>query len=184
MTTEAERLAGEENDGAAACPNASKVGTVVIKSPLIEADAEKQFEGNVYILQSNPPELKLLVAASADGVNLKLVGNASLCELAGEVLHGKTCEAPGQLIAAFEGTPQLPFTVLRLSFSGGAQAALDTPAQCGSYTSQADFTPWSSPFIPELRLERELRAHRRPGWDGVSVFADAVCAVVDGGFDD
>ena len=68
---------GVENDGPAACPNASKVGTVLIQTPLLEGDVEKQLEGNVYVLQSNPPNLKLLLAASADGVNLKLVGNVS-----------------------------------------------------------------------------------------------------------
>ena len=37
-----------------------------------------KLEGSVYVLQSNPPELKLLVAASGDGVNLKLVGTVHL----------------------------------------------------------------------------------------------------------
>ena len=37
-----------------------------------------KLEGNVYVMQSNPPELKLLVAASGDGVNLKLVGTVHL----------------------------------------------------------------------------------------------------------
>jgi hypothetical protein len=128
---------GDGNDGPAVCPSASKVGTVTIKSPLIEQAAEKQFEGNVYVLQSNPPELKLLVAASADGVNLKLVGVAHL--------DGQT----GRITTKFEGTPELPFTDFKLSFSGGAQAALDTPSQCGTYTTTSDFTPWSSPFIAD-----------------------------------
>jgi hypothetical protein len=163
LTTDAERAAGEENNGPATCPGASKVGTVLIKSPLIEADQEKQFEGNVYVLQSNPPELRLLVAASADGVNLKLVGKASLCETAGEVLDGKTCEAPGQVIAAFEGTPQLPFTLFRLSFSGGPQAALDTPPECGTYTSNADFEPWSSPFGSHFLSSASFTLDEGPG---------------------
>ncbi len=129
---------GQENNGPASCPNASKVGTVTIKSPLIEGASEKQFEGNVYILQSNPPELQLLVAASADGVNLKLVGTVHLNE------------QTGQLTTTFDGTPALPFTVFKLSFGGGAQAALDTPTQCGTYTTTADFDPWSSPFLADF----------------------------------
>ena len=52
----------------------------MIKSPLIEGAPQKQFEGNVYLLPSNPPEVKLLVAASADGVNVKLVGIVRLDE--------------------------------------------------------------------------------------------------------
>jgi hypothetical protein len=164
-------LAGESGeqesfDAPADCPNASKVGTFTIKTPLIEADEEKQFEGDVYLLQSNPPELKLLLAGSADGVNLKIVGKTSLCEAAGEVLDGKTCEAPGQLIAAFDETPQLPFTLFKLSFSGGAQAALDTPPQCGSYTANADFTPWSSPFVSNFLQSSVFALSEGPGGGG------------------
>jgi len=149
LTTETEEREGRENTGPPSCPNASKIGTVRIQTPLIEGAAEKLFEGNVYVLQSNPPELRLLVAASADGVNLKLVGKVSLCEAQGENLDGKVCQAAGQVIAAFDRTPELPFTVFKLSFSGGPQAALDTPAQCGVYSAQADFTPWATPAIPD-----------------------------------
>ncbi len=150
LTTEAERAEGKEDNGPPACPNASKVGTVTIKSPLIEGAAEKQFEGNVYVLQSNPPEVKLLVAASADGVNLKLVG----------VVH--LDEQTGRLTTKFEGTPELPFTVFKLSFSGGPQAALDTPTQCGLYTAEADFTPWSSPFIEDFFTDARFALDEGP----------------------
>jgi hypothetical protein len=128
---------GDGNDGPASCPSASKVGTVTIRTPLLEAAAEKELVGNVYVLQSNPPELKLLVAASADGVNLKLVGTVHLNE------------QTGRLTTTFEGTPELPFTSFKLAFSGGAQAALDTPAACGVYTTSSDFTPWASPFVSD-----------------------------------
>ncbi|MGA9286445.1 MAG: hypothetical protein WBV85_13495 [Solirubrobacteraceae bacterium] len=142
LTTEAEKAEGKEDNGPPDCPSASRVGAVIIKSPLIEDASEKQFEGNVYVLRSNPPELKLLVAASADGVNLKLVG----------IVH--LDEQTGQLVTTFAGTPALPFTDLKLAFSGGAQAALATPTQCGSYGAAqgfaADFAPWASPFVADV----------------------------------
>jgi uncharacterized repeat protein (TIGR01451 family) len=128
----------------AACPKASKVGVDEIETPLLA----HSLKGNVYVLQSNPPNLKLLVVAEGEGVELKLVGKVSLCEAQGETLDGKSCEAPGQLIASFEETPELPFTDFKLSFSGGAQAALTTPATCGTYTSSTSFTPWSA-GLPE-----------------------------------
>jgi uncharacterized repeat protein (TIGR01451 family) len=151
LTTEAEKMRGEEDNGPPSCPGASKVGTVKIKSPLIEGAAEKEFEGNVYVLQSNPPELKLLVAASADGVNLKLVG----------VVH--LDEQTGRLTTTFQGTPELPFTVFKLSFSGGPQAALDTPVQCGTYTTTADFTPWASPFVADFPTNATFNITEGPG---------------------
>jgi uncharacterized repeat protein (TIGR01451 family) len=133
----AEAHVGDGNDGPASCPSASKVGTVTIRTPLVEAAAEKELVGNVYVLQSNPPELKLLVAASADGVNLKLVGTVHLNE------------QTGRLTTTFEGTPELPFTSFKLSFSGGAQAALETPTACGVYATTSDFTSWASPFVSD-----------------------------------
>jgi hypothetical protein len=123
---EEERFAGPPD-----CPNASKVGTVQIATPLLK----ENLEGNVYVLQSNPPDLKLLIAASGEGVNLKLVGHVHLNE------------STGQLTTTFSETPELPFTDLKLSFSGGAQAALDTPTQCGEHTTSSDFTPWSTPAV-------------------------------------
>jgi uncharacterized repeat protein (TIGR01451 family) len=139
---------GEEErfDGPASCPDAAKVGEDEIETPLLS----KALKGNVYILQSNPPHLKLLVAASGEGVNLKLVGDVELCETTGQVINGKACEAPGQLVTTFNETPALPFTDFKLSFSGGAQAALDTPTQCGTYTTTSDFTPWSAPAVGEV----------------------------------
>ncbi len=112
------------------CPADSKVGTVTIETPLLP----DKLEGDVYVLQSNPPHLKLLVAASGDGVNLKLVGEVDLNT------------STGQLTTTFSGTPQLPFSDFKLTFNGGAHAALSTPLTCGTYAADTLFTPWSSPL--------------------------------------
>ena len=133
LTTEAEKAEGKEDDGPPECPSAAKVGTVQIATPLLK----EKLEGNVYVLQSDPPNLKLLVAASGEGVNLKLVGDVHLNE------------QTGQLVTTFNETPELPFTDFKLSFSGGAQAALATPTGCGAYTATSDFTPWSTPEVSD-----------------------------------
>ena len=125
------------DEAAPSCPIASKVGTDSIATPLLP----DKLEGNVYVLESNPPHLQLLVAASGDGVNLKLVGEVHLNE------------STGQLTTTFKRTPEFPFTVFKLSFSGGAQAALVTPTTCGTYATNADFTPWSSPFVSDAPSE-------------------------------
>jgi hypothetical protein len=115
----------------AACPYASRVGTASIKAPLIEGDTEKEFEGNIYLLGSNPPELKLLVAVSADGVNLKLVLDVDLNESTGRVTF------------VLHELPQLPLGELKLDFVGGAEALLVTPPSCGVVTTSTELTPWS-----------------------------------------
>jgi hypothetical protein len=130
LTTPAEEVAGEENNGPAHCPNASQVGTDEIETPVLS----KALKGDVYVMPFNPPHLKLLVTAQGEGVFLKLVAAVNLDE------------STGRLTTTFEKTPELPFTDFKLSFSGGAQAALSTPAKCGTYTTTSDFTPWSSPF--------------------------------------
>ena len=136
---------GEEErfDGPADCPNASKVGTVQVLTPLLK----EPLEGSVYVLQSSPPEVKLLVTASGEGVYGKLIGEVSLCRGEGEVLDGERCQAGSQVIARFSDTPEFPITSFKLSFDGGARAALATPAECGQYAASSDFTPWSTPEV-------------------------------------
>lgn len=136
LTTPEEKARGEEDDGPAECPGASKVGTVQIRTPLLE----EELAGNVYVLPSNPPNLELLVAANdpVDGIYLKLVGHVHLDE------------ATGRITTTFSETPQLPFSSFKLSFTGGAKAALSTPTHCGLYTTSTELTPWSAPFGREV----------------------------------
>ena len=61
-----------------------------------------------------------------------------------------------------ENTPRDAVHAFKLSFSGGAQAALGTPTQCGTYTSSSDFTPWSSTVCPGPFPRGELPDHRGP----------------------
>jgi hypothetical protein len=133
LTTPAEEAEGRENNGPAHCPNASQVGTDEIETPLLA----KALKGDVYVMPSNPPHVRLLVTAQGEGVFLKLVGNVNLDE------------STGRLTTTFEKTPELPFTDFKLSFSGGAQAALSTPTQCGTYTSTSDFAAWASPIVED-----------------------------------
>jgi hypothetical protein len=150
LTTPAEEAAGEEDDGPAHCPNASQVGTDEIETPLLA----KSLKGDVYVLDSNPPHLKLLVTAEGEGVFLKLVGDVNLDE------------ETGQLVTTFEKTPELPFTDFKLSFSGGAQAALTTPLRCGAYATTSDFTAWSSPITGDAFPESEFVIASGPGGSG------------------
>jgi hypothetical protein len=138
---------GIGTEGPASCPEASRVGGVEISSPLLR----DKLEGAVYVLQSNPPDLKLLVTASADGVYLKLVGDVHLNE------------ATGRLTTTFDETPELPFTDFKLSFSGGAQAALSTPTACGVYSTSGDFAPWSSPLEEDALLSSSFAITAGPG---------------------
>ena len=129
----------EFTSDAPSCPDASKVATVKIKTPLLR-DA---LEGAVYLaapqnfagaLENPFGALVAMYIVAKDPVSGVLVK-----------LPGKVTPDPvtGQLVATFEHTPQLPFDELELHFFGGDRAPLSTPASCGRYTTSASITPWS-----------------------------------------
>jgi uncharacterized repeat protein (TIGR01451 family) len=134
-------------EGPPTCPASSKIGEAEIETPLIKG----KLTGNVYILQSQPPDIKLVAAASGDGANLKLQGTLEL--------NGAT----GQPTLTLAETPQLPLATLRVVFDGGAQAVLATPPICGQYTTDADFTPSSSPAGQDVLLSKSFAIESGPG---------------------
>jgi hypothetical protein len=129
------------------CPNESKIGTAKIKTP----DLSGPLEGAVYLAsqqsfsvfpQENPFEANLamyiVVEDPTVGVLVKLAGKV---ELGGEA--GVEGLAPGEIRSTFENNPQLPFEDAELHFFGGERAPLATPSRCGTYTTNATYTPWS-----------------------------------------
>lgn len=125
--------------GPAACPEDSTIGTVEVDTPLLE----HPLHGAVYLAtqEDNPfHSLLAIYVAVYDPITGVVV------KLAGEV---KAEEGTGRLTTTFKENPQLPFEDFKLHFFGGSQAALTTPATCGTKTVTTDLTPWSSPEAPD-----------------------------------
>jgi hypothetical protein len=122
-----------ESSNEPTCPEASKVGSVEIETPLLP----DRLTGSVYLAeQDNNPFgslLALYVTAQADGVLVKVSG------------HVEPDPLTGQLRTTFANNPQVAFSSFKLHFFGGPRAPLATPKVCGSYTTTSVLTPWSAP---------------------------------------
>ncbi len=118
------------------CPQSSKVGTVIAKSPLIDEKAE----GSIYIAEPYRNPYGTLIAIY---MILKIPDRGVIVKLPGKVELGAQT---GQLRASFgDGAfpiPQLPVESFHLHFREGARAPLVTPAACGRYESTAHFESW------------------------------------------
>jgi hypothetical protein len=127
--------------GANFCPDAAKVGTVKIVSPLLPPG--QPLEGAVYLATPAPfeePGHNPFGTSVAMYIVAKDPISGTLVKLPGKVtLHQQT----GRISSTFENTPQLAFEDAELHFFGGERAPLATPAHCGVYTTEATFTPWS-----------------------------------------
>ncbi len=119
------------------CPEASKVGSVEVETPLLE----EPLGGAVYVgeQQSDDPQsgkmFRLFLVAEGSGIRVKLEGGV------------KADPVTGQLTTTFENNPQVPFSQLRLRMFGGQDAALATPPMCGAKTVEVHMTSWSGKSV-------------------------------------
>ena len=84
----------------------------------------------------------MVIDDPVSGTLAKIPFEVQLCESAVQIIQGVSCHAPGQLVTTAVNTPELPFEDLELHFFGGERAPLRTPSHCGTYTTEASFTPW------------------------------------------
>jgi hypothetical protein len=118
------------------CPNASKLGDFEVVSPLFEG----RFDGAIYLAKAYDNPFGTLVAVY---LVARLPERGVIVKLAGRIDPDPDT---GNLVATFDGLPQLPYTDLDLTFRTGQRAFLVTPPACGAATSRIDAYPWALAF--------------------------------------
>jgi hypothetical protein len=118
----------------AGCPEASKIGEVKIKTPLLEEEAS----GSLYVATPHDNPFGSLIALY---LVAKIPERGILIKQAGKVTADPNT---GRLTTTFDDLPQLPFSSFDLHFREGGRAPLLNPPACGTYDVVTRFVPWSA----------------------------------------
>ncbi|MFP5389389.1 MAG: hypothetical protein ACLGG5_08830, partial [Thermoleophilia bacterium] len=154
------------------CPDAAKLGTVEVTSPLLVQRNEahevaldpqegtpipEPLHGSLYLAKpfANPfgslVAVYLVIEDQRTGIVAKLAG------------EGELDPATGQVTTYFEENPELPLEDVRVHLFGGARGAFTTPPTCGKFTTETDLTPWSSPEGEDAFPEDSFQTALAPG---------------------
>ena len=120
------------------CPDDSKIGTVEVDTPLLEAP----MPGEVYLAEpyANPFNSLLAIYIGVDDKQRGIVA-----KFAGQL---EADPNTGRLVATVDEQPQLPLENIRIRLKQGPHGALRTPPTCGGYTTKSELTPYSAPGSP------------------------------------
>jgi hypothetical protein len=133
-----------------ACPNNSNIGSFQVETPLVveqQTGFQQIIKGSIYLAE---PDDKATSAPGAENPFDALIafylvarapGNGILVKVAGKLVPDPQS---GQLVAVFEGLPQIPYTNLHIHFREGQRAPLATAAACGTYETGVEMTPWQT----------------------------------------
>ena len=136
--TDAQLRLGQE--GPAQCPDSSKLGTVTLRTPLLDHPVG----GTIYLRTQNSDDplsgelfrLAVEIRSDQDGLAIKLPGSIQANPIRDD-------PKSGQLTTVFDDLPQLPFESMTLHFKQGPRAPLASPNVCGTHTTSADLLAWN-----------------------------------------
>jgi hypothetical protein len=159
------------------CPDAARLGSVEVKSPLLAqyedtaagvgtkrvTDPEtgepvpRPLRGSVYLAEpyANPfgtlLAIYLVIEDERSGIVAKLGGRV------------EPDSNTGRLTTVFEESPELPLSEVKLSLPGGVRAPLTAPLACGAHTTTSTLTPWSAPEGAEAHPTDSFQTTAEPG---------------------
>jgi hypothetical protein len=131
----------------AGCPNASKIGTVEVETPLLDENVN----GALYQAAPYDNPFNSLIALYI------VLKNPTLGISVVQPVKVESDPVTGRLTTVADELPQLPFSHFKLHFREGTRSPLVTPSGCGAYDGhdpshepvEAVLTPWSgtSPIV-------------------------------------
>ena len=124
------------------CPDASKIGSVEVESPLLE----EPVKGALFQAQQDDPATPQPGAENPFDsliVFYLVIKNPALGIIVKQPVAVHSDPATGQLTTTAEDLPQLPFSHFRLHFREGTRSPLASPPLCGTYSAEAELTPYS-----------------------------------------
>lgn len=151
---------------AAACPDAAKIGSVEVDTPLLP----DPLPGAVYLAKpfDNPFNSLLAIYIAVEDPKTGVIAK----------LPGKVEADPdtGQLTTSFTESPELPLEDVRLHLFTGPRASLTTPPACGSYTTTSEMTPWSTPEGANANATDSFQTTASPGGGACPTSAGAAAS--------
>jgi hypothetical protein len=130
-----EDLARETASSAAGagCPDASKIGTVEVETPLLD----ESLKGSLFMAKPYANPFGSLLAMYF------VIKNPTLGIIVKQPAKIVPDLSTGRIVTIVENIPQLPFSHFKLHFREGARSPLVSPPGCGTYDAKAELTPWS-----------------------------------------
>jgi hypothetical protein len=144
----------------AACPQAAKIATGEIVTPLLKDPLHADF----YLAKQGDNPFGSLFAgylvAKGDGAIIKVPAKIDVDP------------GTGQVVTTFGDSPEQPFSDLTLHFKSGNRGLLTTPSACGTYESSYELVPWSGtpPVIgtSKFTLDENCQHDFAPGFSAGS----------------
>jgi hypothetical protein len=121
------------SEAGAGCPNASKIGTVEVETPLLEENVN----GSLFIAKPYENPFGSLLALYI------VIKNPTLGIIVKQPLKVENNPVTGRITTVADNLPQLPFSHFKLHFREGTRSPLASPPGCGTYNAEAVLTPWA-----------------------------------------
>jgi hypothetical protein len=130
----------------AGCPDASKLGTIEVETPLLE----ETVKGSLFLAKPYENPFGTLLALYI------VLKSPTLGIVVKQPVKVEPDPQTGQLVTTTEEIPQLPFSHFKLHFREGARSPLVSPPACGSYAVKAKLTPWAGGLPTETSSAFQL----------------------------